>query len=195
MITKQMRRDFQKSKVYAWANNYVLPIDHESLDIVTCQLIADDVLRCYKINRKLPVTTIVSKTMRGVYKERFTIQLQDKGKIRPIVLHEIAHAITRYYYGYSVPSHGKEFVSFFMILLNKWCRVPMSELKRTAELCDVQYIDTKLMRKPNSRMRPREFLRKSKAVVKLPKKVAPNMLYHIIPGRYGGYSGVYAERM
>lgn len=189
LITRNQTRDFQKRRVYGWAQDYVLSVDHSCLDIIACQRIVEDVLRCYGIKRTLPIKTFVAKKMRGIYKPDFTIKLTDKGKMRPIVLHEVAHALTRFYYGYSVPSHGKEFMGFFMILLNKWSRIPMSELKRTATLEQIEFVDPKYMMKPKSVMRPREQLRNEYEVKALPNFIPENVQFHLIPGKYGGYKG------
>ena len=192
MITKKMRRDTQKQKVYKWQNNYIDSVDHEALDIVTCQLLANDVLRCYKINREIKVFSSISKKRAGQYRVNFDISLSDYGKIRPIVLHEIAHAITRIYYGYSVPSHGKEFVGFLMILLNKWNRISIKELKRTADLCKVDYVDPKYMIKPKSKIRPKKYLRSKYIFESLPTYIPENERFYLIPGKKGGYDGYYA---
>ena len=192
-----MKRDFQRSKVYRWAHNYVWPMDYEYLDLKQCENLIVDVLRVFNFNNtELTLKPMVANRKYGSFNlGNRVIKISQHGQIRPVVLHEVAHFLNHYYYGRTVPAHGKEFVGFYMSLLNKWSRIPISELQRTAEINKVQYINPKLMPKLRSKLnlKPKNSLKNKYIVTKLAKYIPENGIFKLMPGKYSGYQIQYYE--
>jgi hypothetical protein len=163
------KNDIQALATYDWTYNYTLKIDQEFLDMNTCKLICKDIYKAFGIPFKnMPkIIPDFDSYASYYYPAKNLITLEEEMRFRPFLLHEIAHSLVHHFYGGSKPNHGPHFMGLYLIILNKWCKVPMSELIRTVKLNNIEY---KFARHPRKGFRAKPSLtNKINSEIKLPK--------------------------
>jgi hypothetical protein len=183
-----LKSDFQADKVYDWGNNYIVKWDTQFLDLNTCNLISRDVFDAF--NRKYCPQVVLSNHENCCFyiHDLRRIEMCESMRFRPILLHELSHGLVAYYYGHSTPAHGKEFMGFFMLLLNRWCKIPLSDMKQTADLNGIEYL-FKYRPKKGFRVK-RSLINPTKKEIKLTKRKMPGLAL-CQPLSTGGYKYVY----
>lgn len=190
MIDRKSIKDRQKSKVYRWENKYIASMDYEHFDLSKSQSLVDDIFNGYHIKKKLKVVNSQTQRRCVYIGSKFEIRLAEWGKCRPTILHEISHTLTRYYYGYTVPSHGKEFVGFLMYLLNIYSRIPVKEMVTTAESMGVEFVHPSEIDRMSKKFKPDNKLRSNYTIINLPR-VPENAYVVMEKAKYGGFLPVY----
>lgn len=155
-----MARDKQKSKVYKWEETFY---EKDRLFRKNC------IVKQHKrLNKKFfrsfgrGVTLKITNGDYGCnarYKTK-TITLRNKfGLNYAILLHEWAHILAYEYYdkNHSLESHGPEFVSIYMNLLNTYLDIDIKEMTRKAREMNIDFISpakTKAALKLNKSNKP-----------------------------------------
>lgn len=108
-------RDNQRSKVYKWERDLLLPNSAQStLTLKECQQL---IKRVYKLYDKPAPRLADGRGTRIARGSRRRISLPKWAREGWTVLHECAHGLTDWYAPRSAP-HGPEFVAIFAELLN-----------------------------------------------------------------------------
>ena len=139
-----MARDFQRSKVYEWEQNYLTPLS-KRLDREEC-------IRLIKRTHRGKLRTPQFKDGRGTWIARggpSIINLPRWARHEVVVLHECAHSITIQKYCpnetageyQSLAAHGPEFVGIFLELLVKHTSLDRNSLKQSLDERGILYYE------------------------------------------------------
>jgi len=155
-----MARDKQRSKVYEWERNFY---KSDRLFRKNC------IVKQHKrLNKKFfrsygrGVTLNITNGYYGCHAvgSTRTITLRNQyGLNYAMLLHEWAHILAYEYYdrNHSLESHGPEFVSIYMNLLNTYLGIDIKELTRKAREMNIDFISpakTKAALKLNKNIKP-----------------------------------------
>lgn len=134
-IKTRSSRDTQRSKVYRWERRWVLGWDGPEMTLDECRALVERVLKAFG-GRSFP-RIADGRGTRIARGSRYRISLPRWARRRPIVLHEVAHALLprgiSMLGGFGViPGHGPEFVRLFIELLVRYNGEDRRELCRLA---------------------------------------------------------------
>lgn len=181
-------KDTQREQVYFWQKIYIDMTDRQFLDLNSCQLIVNDMHQCFGIHKAPEVRATHSKCKSWYHGSDYRINIKETHRYRTVLAHEASHSIARYFYGYTIESHGPEFMGILMVLLNRWCKIPMADLRRTTKWAAADFkIDYDFYGMPAA---PRTALRNPLTNIRLAKRksYANHAWCDTLPN--GGY-GVY----
>ena len=191
-------RDSQRKKVYRWQNYYLFNCDTEHLALNTCNFIAENIFNAFGFNNKIP-PILHSNSLKRCYfsSNKNIIRLMEEGRNRIILTHELAHALNRKL-NYklfknkdkNIMSHGPEFIGIWMLLLNKWCNIPIKDLCRTADYEGVKYIlypNIKLKTIPQKKLCTSGHKNKNFLVIKKRPSNKQIFMQNLYPGGYANY--------
>jgi hypothetical protein len=126
------KRDHQRSRVYAWENRVVAPLDPTSIPFVAAQNMVDAIWADMGL-RFPPLVEPLARHARTTIASanRLSIFL---GEQTPswCLLHEIAHAMTSTSDGHS-DGHGPNFVGIYLQLIVRYLRRSASELQESLQ--------------------------------------------------------------
>jgi hypothetical protein len=133
------KRDFQRSRVYAWENRVVAPRDPSFISFPEAQAMVNAIWAemCLSYPPKvkpLPTqarTTVASATRLSIFLPERTPSC--------CLLHEIAHAMTSTMEGQS-DGHGGMFMGVYVRLLSRYLRLDLAELVRSLRSEDIQVL-------------------------------------------------------
>jgi hypothetical protein len=131
VIRKSARaRDFQRQRLYDWENaRFAAIIDSRApkLDMGECAALVRIACRAFKLHA-LPQVTDGRGARRASGSPR-RVKLPKWARSPHVVLHETAHAITRYHLPRS-SAHGAEFCGMYAELLARFCGYQRAALIR-----------------------------------------------------------------
>ncbi|HMR30350.1 MAG TPA: hypothetical protein PKA13_00740 [Geminicoccaceae bacterium] len=112
------QRDFQRSRVYRWEGEHVLPHDREVLSLDQCTRLVEAAYRWAEADLAAtagwrPPTVLDGRGRRHACGSRQVIKLPRWARTRPVVLHECAH-------GMADDQHGPRFVARYVELLERF---------------------------------------------------------------------------
>lgn len=119
-------RDTQRSRVYRWEGEHVLPLDREVLTLDDCAQLVEAAYRWAEPHKvaerdwRPPIVTD-GRGRRHASGSRQAIKLPRWARTRPVVLHECAH-------GLADDQHGPRFVARYVELLEHFLRLDRSML-------------------------------------------------------------------
>ena len=123
-------RDRQRTKVYAWEEQFVAPRDPSSIAFEQAQGMVDTIWAEMGL-RFPPKVEPLPRQARSTVADanRLTIRLAD---VSPSwwLLHELAHAMTSTFDGQS-DGHGPKFMGLYAQLLTRYLRVPTDALLKS----------------------------------------------------------------
>ena len=135
-------RDRQRTKVYAWEEQFVAPRDASSIAFEQAQRMVDTIWAEMGL-RFPPKVEPLPRQARSTVADanRLTIRLAD---VSPSswLLHELAHAMTSTYDGRS-DGHGPKFMGLYVQLLTRYLRVPPDALLASLHAAGIA-IDTQV---------------------------------------------------
>jgi hypothetical protein len=119
-----MKRDGQRSKVYAWEGHIVAPLSKRSVPFEAAQAFVDGVWLAHGWLYPPHVALKAKQATRTL-----ADGCRGEIRIRPftpdwLILHELAHALTSDHDGCS-SGHGADFVGMYIKLLDKVMRIPL----------------------------------------------------------------------
>jgi hypothetical protein len=123
-------RDRQRTKVYAWEEQFVAPRDASSIAFEQAQRMVDTIWAEMGLRFPPKVEPLPHQARSTVADaNRLTIRLAD---VSPSwwLLHELAHAMTSTYDGQS-DGHGPKFMGLYAQLLTRYLRVPTDALLKS----------------------------------------------------------------
>ena len=126
------KRDFQRSRVYAWENRVVAPRDPSFIALPEAQGMVNAIWSEMGLNyppkvEALPIqakTTIASASRLSIFLPGRTPSW--------CLLHELAHAMTSTIDGQS-DGHGPQFMGLYVKMLAQYLRLDLAELIRSIE--------------------------------------------------------------
>ncbi len=124
------KRDFQRSRVYAWENRVVAPRDPSFISFPEAQAVVNaiwsemDLLYPPKVE---PLASQATTTVASA--DRLSIFLPERTPSW-CLLHEIAHSMTTNLEGQS-DGHGSLFMGVYVRLLARYLRLDLTELVRS----------------------------------------------------------------
>jgi hypothetical protein len=123
-------RDRQRTKVYAWEEQFVAPRDASSIAFEQAQRMVDTIWAGMGL-RFPPKVEPLPRQARSTVADanRLSIRLAD---VSPSwwLLHELAHAMSSTYDGQS-DGHGPKFMGLYAQLLTRYLRVPTDALLKS----------------------------------------------------------------
>lgn len=142
-------RDSQRSKVYAWERAHVPDFDGKQsykLTLRQCEIMINRVWADYRPT-ETPPRVADGRGCSNAKGGRWRITLPRWARTVPIVLHELAHPLTRS----DLPAHGPEFVRLFIDLLVRYNEGDKAELLRTARAARVKVGQAQAVAQPKAR--------------------------------------------
>jgi hypothetical protein len=103
-------RDFQRSRLYRWENEHVLPLDRQPIPLDACRALVAAVFVRRLGPDAAPPLVEDGRGRRHAAGSRDVIKLPRWARTRPVVLHECAH-------GLATDGHGPDFVRVYVELL------------------------------------------------------------------------------
>ncbi|WP_222182253.1 hypothetical protein [Geminicoccus harenae] len=103
-------RDFQRSRLYRWENEHVLPLDRQPIPLEECRTLVAAVFARRLGPDAVPPRVEDGRGRRHAAGSREAIKLPRWARTRPVVLHECAH-------GLATDGHGPDFVRAYVELL------------------------------------------------------------------------------
>ncbi len=135
------RRDHQRSKVYAWEGQFVARHDGSLVHFAQAQGMVDAIWAEMGLRFPPKVTPLPRQSRCTVADaDRLTIRLPETGPSW-LLLHELAHAMTSTYDGWS-DGHGPTFMGLYVQLLTRYLRLPKDALLQSVYAADIE-IDTR----------------------------------------------------
>jgi len=135
-------RDNQRSKVYKWEREVIPDFYTNKIPLEDCTKFVVKV--CKDIKFTSPIVTD-GRGRKGACAFGNRICLPAYARTRPIVLHELAHIITKQRFS-EIAGHGPEFVRCYMWLLQKYCKQSLRHLQVTATKSRVKYGSAQLIK-------------------------------------------------
>ena len=123
-------RDRQRTKVYAWEEQFVAPRDASSIAFEQAQRMVDTIWAEMGLRFPAKVEPLPRQARSTVADaNRLSIRLAD---VSPSwwLLHELAHAMSSTYDGQS-DGHGPKFMGLYAQLLTRYLRVPTDALLKS----------------------------------------------------------------
>ena len=123
-------RDRQRTKVYAWEEQFVAPRDASSIAFEQAQRMVDTIWAEMGLRFPPKVEPLPRQARSAVADaNRLSIRLAD---VSPSwwLLHELAHAMSSTYDGQS-DGHGPKFMGLYAQLLTRYLRVPTDALLKS----------------------------------------------------------------
>ncbi len=115
-----MKRDYQKSKLYAWERKFVAPLDRQNVAIDNLQSIADYVWADMGMEYPPRIKPLVKHNHScWANATRMEIQVQPAGCPTWVLLHELAHSMTADFEGRN-HAHGPKFVGAYLNLICRY---------------------------------------------------------------------------
>lgn len=128
-------RDFQRSRVYRWEGEHVLPRFSERLSLEDCEQLIAAAYRWYEAivpgQACAPPRLTDGRGRRHACGSREVIKLPRWARTPPIVLHECAH-------GMADDQHGPGFVAVYVALLERFLGLDAAALRVTLAASHVQ---------------------------------------------------------
>lgn len=131
-MTYFVGRDSQRSRVYAWEQQYRARVGRLSLE--TCEHIVKQAYYCFDLTFEGTVRSGRGHTARGGVVK---VTLPDWARTDAVVLHEAAHGITYMLAGYTVAAHGPEFVRVLTELFGRFGVEDSEHARRAARAAGV----------------------------------------------------------
>jgi len=131
------KRDFQRSRVYAWENRVVAPRDPSFVSFADAQAMVDAIwleMGLKYAPKVEPLSTQAKATVASA--TRLSIFLPERTPSW-CLLHEISHALTSTMDGQS-DGHGGSFMGVYVKLVARYLRLSLVELVRSARADDIQ---------------------------------------------------------
>ena len=130
-------RDRQRSKVYAWEESFVAPCDPSSILFAQAQGMVDAIWAEMGL-RFPPKVEPLPRQARSTVADanRLTIRLADTSPSWWL-LHELAHAMTSTYDGWS-DGHGAKFMGLYAQLLTRYLRIPTDVLLESLHTAGIE---------------------------------------------------------
>lgn len=122
-----MSRDQQRSRLYAWEDAVVAPLDPSRVSFAAAQGMVDAIWADQELRYPPRVTPLPPQSRRCLGDAtRLAIRLPP---VFPswLLLHELAHAMSSTHDGES-DGHGPVFVGLYVRLLSRYLRLPATEL-------------------------------------------------------------------
>jgi hypothetical protein len=120
----QRVRDFQRSRVYRWEADHVLPHDRKLMSLDACRALVGRVFAERQGPDQKPPRVEDGRGRRHAAGSRDVIKLPRWARTRPIVLHECAH-------GLALDGHGPDFVRAYVELLVDFLGFERADLERS----------------------------------------------------------------
>ena len=130
MPRRDRRRDYQRSRVYAWENRVVAPHDRSIIRFAQAQAMVDAIWRETGLRFPPKIEPLPAQTRSVIGRaSRLVIGL---GETTPswCLLHELAHAMSMTAEG-DGDGHGPDFIGLYVGLLARYLRMPADELFRS----------------------------------------------------------------
>jgi hypothetical protein len=132
-------RDRQRSRVYAWENAEIAPLDGSKVAFAAAQGMVDAIWRELGLHYPPRVEPLPAQTRRRLADaNRLTIRLP---ALTPswCLLHELAHALTTTMDGQS-DGHGPIFVGIYVQLLRQYLRLSEAEMLHSLALAGIAIV-------------------------------------------------------
>ena len=135
-----MARDYQRSKVYAWEQEYIAPHDSSQVRFEDIPAIVNYVWEAEGLLYPPAIEAFPKQMKRNAADAtRLTLRFhEDQCTSTWIILHEIAHSMTSEAWGNS-NQHGSDFVGVYILLASKYLGVRLSDLIVSARESKVDY--------------------------------------------------------
>jgi len=123
-------RDRQRTRVYAWEDQFIAPRDQTSIAFAQAQDIVDAIWADMRL-RFPPKVEHLPRQARCIAADatRLSIRLP-RSSPSWLLLHELAHALSSTHDGVS-DGHGSVFVGLYTQMLARYMRVPIEELTQS----------------------------------------------------------------
>ena len=133
----QSHRDYQKTALYRWEDEFVNPRVKRMIKIEDAQAFVDGIFLCEKLLFP-PKVVLIRKNVKALGRaNREKIELQPFNKTW-VVIHELAHSITMEVDS-NIEGHGADFVGVYIKLLDKYCDFPLALSMFTLSKTTVKY--------------------------------------------------------
>ena len=124
------KRDFQRSRVYAWENRVVAPRDPSFISFPEAQGVVNAIWSEMGLSYPPKVEPLLPQAKATIASaSRLSIFLPDRTPSW-CLLHELAHAMTSTMEGHS-DGHGPQFMSLYVKMLAQYLRLDLAELVRS----------------------------------------------------------------
>jgi len=135
-----MKRDFQKSLVYAFENSKFKAVSKKQLTLEECTALVEDICRCYGVHSPKVVFKegYQGKIAAHYHPGKCEILLPVFARHRNFIIHEVSHHI-HHLKGDGGASHGPLYFSIYAYLLNQYGCYPLHEIFRKAERIGIQH--------------------------------------------------------
>ena len=133
------KRDFQRSRVYAWENRVIAPRDPSSIAFPEAQGMVNAIWAEMGLSyppKVEPISPLAKTTVASA--SRLSILLPGRTPSW-CLLHELAHAMTSTMEGHS-DGHGGMFMGVYVRLLSCYLRLDPAELIRSLRSEDIQVL-------------------------------------------------------
>lgn len=121
-------KDYQQDLVLEFMYNYIFPCDEKYINIIVCENICKEIItKIYNIKAYPSVINLQDPMAnKSFYRHAENkIYMCEALKIRPGILHEVAHKLQAFYFGYTTYNHGPEFVGCYINLLQYYSKIPL----------------------------------------------------------------------
>ncbi len=127
-------KDYQQYKVYSWESSFPegqwVPYDQ-------CQSIIDYIWFDMKLKNSPRLKPLLGHKWAGKA-NRLNVFLPERGASTKTIIHELAHSMTMNVDGLG-HQHGPRFVGVYMVMLEKYIKLPMAMLVYTAKKDNVDF--------------------------------------------------------
>lgn len=114
------KRDYQKSRLYAWEQKFIAPLDKAIVDFCNLQAIVDYVWKDLGLEHPPQVEKLPAHNHScWADATRMKIRVQERGCPTWVILHEIAHSLTSDFEGHS-HAHGPKYVGQYVNLICRY---------------------------------------------------------------------------
>lgn len=144
-------RDQQRTRCYHWEWS----LWEEDLPPLSASTAAElFVFLCEQFRISKPATISIEPEHKYAYQLGYNVFIPTDQAHMHIVLHEFAHLVTYDLYEqhleYDYPAHGVDWLTIYMILLAKYCQIPVDRLTQTADAAKLKYDRNKVEKYGNS---------------------------------------------
>ena len=125
--------DYQKTAVYKWEDQYIVPKISKKIDFDKCQIIVDYIWS--KLGYINPPKVHIDKSLKTrSLGGRYNIRLAEHMVNEHVLIHELAHSVNLIEPDDSFDIHGPKFVADYASLLIKFYNFDMLYLVHTLKL-------------------------------------------------------------
>jgi hypothetical protein len=127
-------RDYQRSKLYAWEQEFVKPHDKSHVAFKDIKGIVDWIWAKEGLQYPPLVGLMDARNHAGGDATRIEVRFHDHGSPTWIIIHEVAHSMTATAHeNHQSVGHGPSFVGVYMRLLEKYMGLNLLVLMATAK--------------------------------------------------------------